>query len=169
MRSMRAPWARGQLTAQSIPAWAVWRSLWLPESSGGSWVGLCRSRPPFVVIDTDSCLGFSNRALWTSLSYQYRTFEGRPWMGSGFDLRNCVAARIFAAVGRSFNGRTRGSGPWNRGSNPCLPATYPIPKLDTFPAEKSGSQGVAGIRTPRAVSACASRPKNTARHEVRGA
>ena len=27
------------------------------------------------------------------------------------------------ATGRSFNGRTRGSGPRNRGSNPCLPAS----------------------------------------------
>src|SRR6266700_326673 len=26
-------------------------------------------------------------------------------------------------AGRSFNGRTAGSGPANRGSNPCLPAT----------------------------------------------
>ncbi len=26
-------------------------------------------------------------------------------------------------VGRSSNGRTHGSGPWNRGSNPCLPAS----------------------------------------------
>jgi hypothetical protein len=29
-----------------------------------------------------------------------------------------------AATGRSFNGRTRGSGPRYRGSNPCLPANY---------------------------------------------
>ena len=30
--------------------------------------------------------------------------------------------RGFAPTGRSFNGRTRGSGPRYRGSNPCLPA-----------------------------------------------
>ena len=31
-------------------------------------------------------------------------------------------SRLRLRAGRSFNGRTRGSGPWNRGSNPCLPA-----------------------------------------------
>gem|GEM_PF-2987096 len=32
---------------------------------------------------------------------------------------------IYKSFGRSSNGRTRGSGPWNRGSNPCLPAQTP--------------------------------------------
>ena len=32
-------------------------------------------------------------------------------------------------TGRSFNGRTRGSGPRYRGSNPCLPASYPVLRL----------------------------------------
>ena len=35
-----------------------------------------------------------------------------------------------AAVGTSFNGRTHGSGPWNRGSNPCVPAKIPVDKQD---------------------------------------
>ncbi len=32
----------------------------------------------------------------------------------------------FPHDGRSSNGRTHGSEPWYRGSNPCLPATYPL-------------------------------------------
>ena len=34
----------------------------------------------------------------------------------------CALSREVPPTGRSFNGRTRGSGPRYRGSNPCLPA-----------------------------------------------
>jgi hypothetical protein len=36
-----------------------------------------------------------------------------------------VLAPAVSPVGRSFNGRTRGSGPRYRGSNPCLPVKFP--------------------------------------------
>jgi hypothetical protein len=38
-------------------------------------------------------------------------------------------------TGRSFNGRTRGSGPRYRGSNPCLPAKTSPSKTSTYSAD----------------------------------
>ncbi len=49
-------------------------------------------------------------------------------------------------AGRSFNGRTRGSGPCNRGSNPCLPANL---SRGTVVDERSAQPGgTANSRHP---------------------
>ena len=49
----------------------------------------------------------------------------RPWRSRSAVTQPCYNMWLILPAplaGRSFNGRTRGSGPWNRGSNPCLPA-----------------------------------------------
>ena len=43
-------------------------------------------------------------------------------------------------TGRSFNGRTRGSGPRYRGSNPCLPASLRSPSVGRFTADVPRSE-----------------------------
>ena len=40
-----------------------------------------------------------------------------PLSSSGF----AATTEIVIEIGRSSNGRAHGSGPWNQGSNPCLP------------------------------------------------
>ena len=46
----------------------------------------------------------------------------RPLYGLALNLTFCFLT-ISAGAGRSSNGKTDGSGPSDRGSNPCLPAT----------------------------------------------
>ena len=70
-----------------------------------------------------------------------------------------VAAR---RAGRSFNGRTRGSGPRYRGSNPCLPAIRLAPRfaLGSLMAARqtSGSPTSSRTRSPVGVRIPASQP-----------
>ena len=55
-----------------------------------------------------------------------RSFSGCRERGLPVSTLYCYGCRVLCVAilraGRSFNGRTRGSGPRYRGSNPCLPA-----------------------------------------------
>ena len=63
--------------------------------------------------------------------------------GGMYNVRLHPAA---AVAGRSFNGRTRGSGPWNRGSNPCLPAISQPPASRWPGGRSSVTNGLAPVR-----------------------